>query len=174
MIEPRSEPPSADSVAIGELSRGYAAAADMLDGPKFASVFTSEGALWVPDRSGGTDPVLAAQGHVALTRIPDGLARYHATRHLLTGAEITVQGHEATGTVACVAHHIVADPTSASEKAGLAHPGTDLTWFIRYEDTYEHTDQGWRIRCRILRLDDVEEVPLAEVGPPRPATGGAE
>ena len=179
MSEPRSEPPSADRVAIGELSREYAAAADMLDGPRFASVFSSEGALWVPDRSGGTGPVLAARGRAALTRIPAGLARYHATRHLLTGAEIIVDGHEATGTVSCSAHHVVShaiggDPRSAPQEARLTHPGSDLIWHIRYEDTYRRTDQGWRITCRFLHLDDVEEVPLDEIGPPRPGPGGAE
>ncbi len=160
---PGPQPAPEEVATLEALSVDYAAAADALDGPAFAAVFTGDGELWVPGRDGAPGPVLAARGRDALERVPGGLARYHATRHRPGPTIFVVDGAVATGWVAATAHHLVAEVGGA---------GTDTVWHLRYEDAYRRTADGWRIARRTLHLERTEVVPLDDVGPPGPGRPG--
>jgi hypothetical protein len=157
----------AETAALLALSAAYASAADAADGPGFAAAFTDDGELWVPDRSGGAAPVLAARGTLRLAQVPSGLLRYHATRHEVLGAELAVDGDLATGSITGVAHHLVAPDGAPSGAAGEG-PGTDVVWHLRYDDRYRRTPAGWRIALRTLHVRQVEERRVDRLGPARP------
>jgi hypothetical protein len=152
--------------ALRALSVGYAAAVDGLDGEAFASLFTGDGELWVPDVSVGTRPTVCRAGADALSRIPSGLARYHVTRHRVGPAVYAVDGDSATGAVAGVAHHLTASARSGGTVPG-GGPGTDAVWYLDYRDRYRRGADGWRIVRRELHLRSIETRPVPHVGPAR-------
>jgi hypothetical protein len=135
---------------LRSLSVAYAFAADAGDGVRFAGLFVPEGELVVPNFPTDLRPVVTRAGHEALGQIPEALRRYHRTFHLLGEAEFSgpsddetgvVAGHEATGVVQCVAHHLL---RSDDPSGGDGRVGTDVVWFIRYQDHYRATGSGWR------------------------------
>ena len=149
-----------DVAALRGLSLGYAAAVDGLDGGAFASLFAGDGELWVPDVTVGHESTVCRSGTAALSRIPSGLARYHATHHALRGATYEVAGGTATGEVIGVAHHLLAGDDG---RPG----GTDVIWLLRYVDYYVDGDGGWRIGRRVLHLRGIEERAVPHLGPGR-------
>jgi hypothetical protein len=155
-----------DDAPLRALSLGYAAAVDRLDGETFASLFTEDGELWVPDVAVGTEPTVCRLGAAALARIPSGLARYHVTRHRVGSAVYAVEGASATGQVAGVAHHVTATAPPASVAPG-GGPGTDTVWYLDYRDRYRRGADGWRITRRELHLRWIESRPVPHVGPAR-------
>ena len=155
-----------DSAAFRQLSTGYAAAVDTLDGPAFAGLFTTDGELWVPDLAGDRAPTICRAGSAALERIPSGLARYHATHHRVGPAIYAVEGETGTATVTGVAHHLRSLP-DASGPARPHDPGIDVVWYLQYEDEYRRVASGWRIARRVLHLKRIEERPVDHLGPAR-------
>ena len=155
-----------DVARLRALAYGYAAAVDALDGEAFASLFTEDGELWVPDPARGPDPTICRSGAGSLGRVPSGLARYHVTHHRVGRADYVIDGDTATGAVTGVAHHLAA---SAPGPTGVPDGGrgTDTVWFLRYEDRYRREAAGWRIARRALHLRWIEERPLDRVGPAR-------
>jgi ketosteroid isomerase-like protein len=155
---------------IRRLSTGYAAAVDALDGDAFAALFTADGELWVPDVRRSLVPTIRRAGFEELRRIPDGLARYHATCHQVgaTSFDVDVDGSTATGTVMGVAHHLTASASGvAAATGGDGGPGVDTIWYLRYEDEYRRDPDGWRIAKRELHLRSVEERSVDHTGPGR-------
>ncbi len=152
-----------DERSLRQLSTGYAAAVDTLDGTRFAALFVPDGELWVPDAADGPDPVICRRGHESLRRVPSGLARYHATHHRVSGTHYQVDGQRATGEVVGVAHHL----TARTDLEGGDGPGTDTIWYLRYADIYRWTEDGWRIARRALHLRGTEERPIRHIGPAR-------
>ena len=146
---------------LRSLSVAYAFAADAGDGGRFADLFVPEGELVVPNFPTDLRPVVTRAGHEALGQIPEALQRYHRTFHLLGESEYAVHGDEATGLVQCLAHHVLGGDDRSS---GDGRAGTDVVWFIRYEDLYRATGSGWRIGRRVLHLQWVEERPVTVVG----------
>jgi len=163
-----------DDAALRALSLGYASAVDGLDGEAFASLFTEDGELWVPDAARGTEPTVCRSGADALSRIPAGLARYHLTHHRVGPGTYSVDGDSATGVVAGVAHHVTASAPHPPAVAG-GGPGTDAIWYLRYRDRYVRGADGWRIARRELHLRWIEARPIPHVGPARrvPRAGDA-
>ncbi len=155
-----------DDAALRALSLGYAAAVDALDGEAFAALFTGDGELWVPDVTRGPDPTICRSGGPALSRIPSGLARYHATHHRVGPATYAVSGDVATGEVTGVAHHLRATGPDTGTVVGGGQ-GTDSAWYLRYRDRYRRGPEGWRIARRELHLRWIEERPVDHVGPAR-------
>jgi len=157
-----------NSDELRALVLGYATAVDTLDGPGFAGLFTEDGELWVPDPTRGPDPVVCRAGAEALGRIPSGLARYRSTHHVVWSATYDRDddgGDDgAIGVVSGVAHHLAATPDGP---AGAEGPGTDTVWYIRYEDRYRRTVDGWRIARRALHLRGLEVRQLSHLGPGR-------
>lgn len=116
----------------------YAAAVDHRDFGALADVFVPDGEL--------ITPLGRRQGLAEIRAAMSGLHRYHETEHRVGAAEFAVDGDgdTATGRVACEAHHItVADGRR-----------NDRVMVITYDDRYELTASGWRIRSRRLLIDD--------------------
>jgi SnoaL-like domain len=137
-----------------------------LDGEAFADLFTPDGELWVPDVAADGAPTICRRGREQLSRIPSGLARYHATRHAVGTATYTVDSRTASGEVTGVAHHLRAGP-------GPGHSGgVDVIWYLRYVDDYVRSGDGWLLDRRVLRLRGIEERALTRLGPGRPRPRG--
>jgi hypothetical protein len=148
---------------LRRLSTAYAFAADAGDGARFAALFVEDGELVVPNFPTDLRPVVTRAGHEALARIPEALGRYDRTFHVVGGAELSVQGDEASGVVQCLAHHLI---RGDDRSAGDGRAGTDVVWFIRYRDRYRDTGSGWRFVRRVLHLEWVEERPVSVLGAP--------
>ena len=120
---------------------GYGVALDERDGPTFAALFTDDATLAVvkPDGTESGRHVGAA----ALAAVPEKLSRYDRTLHLISTHRTRVDGDRATGVAYCEAHH--------REGEG------DFVMFIRYEDEYRLTADGWRIAHRVVRTQWVEK-----------------
>ena len=77
------------------------------------------------------------------------LAPFEATLHLVSGlvCEAGEGRDEATGTAACVAHHV--------------RDGADLVLYGRYRDAYRRGEDGaWRFAARELRVIWTEKRPV--------------
>jgi hypothetical protein len=136
---------------LRSLATDYGLTVDDRDGDRFAQLFVEDGELVVPKYPEDLRPVITRSGHEALRKIPDGLRRYDRTFHQISNHRYELDGSHATGTVLCVAHHVSFGP-----EAGVGG-GTDLVWFIRYNDSYRRTDAGWKFVRRELHLQWVEE-----------------
>ena len=144
----------ADRLAIRELVDRYARAADRVDGEGAAALFTEQGALRIFER--GTEaPVRERIGREAIATAFAGLSRYDVTLHVVANHLIELDGDAATGETYCLAHHV-----RTIGEGDDAHP-SDHLMAIRYLDTYERTEQGWRIAQRHLQLEFTEERPVS-------------
>ncbi len=144
----------ADRLAIRELVDRYARAADRVDGEGAAALFTEHGALRIFER--GTEaPVRERIGREAIATAFAGLSRYDVTLHVVANHLIELDGDAATGETYCLAHHV-----RTIGEGDDAHP-SDHLMAIRYLDTYERTEQGWRIAQRHLQLEFTEERPVS-------------
>lgn len=82
----------------------------------------------------------------------DLLAGFEATLHEVSGLLVHPADDEATGTSACVAHHITRDPTGTA---------TDLILHGRYTDRFARdAESGWRFATRELRVLWTEKRPV--------------
>ena len=127
----------ADRLDLRALVDEYALAVDDRDADRFAGVFTPTGvlAIYEPDEA---EPVLTYRGHDELRAVMKLLESYSATFHLMANHTCRLEGDRATGDVYCLAHHL-------TEEGGA---GRDTLMVIRYRDTYERTERGWRIAVR--------------------------
>jgi 3-phenylpropionate/cinnamic acid dioxygenase small subunit len=127
---------------------GYAACADARDVDGFRGLFTEDAVLTVVEPDGTVRPPNV--GLDVIAQIPVRLGRYERTRHVV--GEHRVEGgpgpDEATGTVACEAHH--------------HRRGTDTVMTITYEDRYRRTDAGWRIAGRTVRIEHRADRPVSD------------
>jgi hypothetical protein len=156
--------------ALEGLSTAYAAAVDDRDGDRLAALFVADGELVVPRYPDDLSPCVTRAGHAALRRVPEGLARYDRTFHVVTNHSYEVDGDRARGRVSCVAHHISTEGVSTGG-AGPGAVGTDVVWYIRYADDYRRGDGIWRFTRRELHLQWVESRPVDRTGPPWPPDG---
>jgi ketosteroid isomerase-like protein len=112
----------------------YAIAVDDRDGEAFASLFTADAVLVVVDADGAERH--RAAGRAAISAVPAGLARYDRTFHAVTTHHWVVDGDEARGVAYCEAHHL---------RAAL-----DEVLFVRYDDHYVRSPDGWRFTVRTV------------------------
>lgn len=151
-----------DEEALRSLSIAYATAVDACDGDMLAGLFVPSGEMVVPAYPDDLGRMITRAGHEALRRLPDGLRRYERTFHLVANQSYTIDEDQATGDLLCIAHHVTGTRDGSAEDG---RAGTDSVWFIRYRDEYFRTDAGWRFARRELRLQWVEERPVALLGP---------
>lgn len=144
----------ADRLAIRELVDLYARAADRVDGVAAAALFTEDGALRIFER-GTAEPVRERLGREAIATAFAGLSRYEVTLHVVANHLVELAGDAATGETYCLAHHV------RSIGEGEAAHRSDHVMAIRYLDTYERTDEGWRIAGRHLQVEFTEERPVS-------------
>ncbi|GAA3658056.1 hypothetical protein GCM10022237_17660 [Nocardioides ginsengisoli] len=123
----------ADQLELTDLVHRYAAGVDDRDLEAVAVLFCDDATLTTPAGTQvGREEVLAALG--AVRDLP-------VTLHALVGTVFTsVSDDEATGRVACIAHHVF-------ERDGVTR---DDVWHLVYRDAYRRTAQGWRFASREL------------------------
>jgi uncharacterized protein (TIGR02246 family) len=127
---------------IRDLAYRYAQAVDRGDGEAYANLFLDDAVL---EGSG-----YHSQGRSQLLKIPGFTSsRYLKTFHAVYNHLITVDGEAASGEVYCQAHHL------SEVEGGLS----DMVMFIRYQDDYARTPQGWRFARRELVVDWAETRP---------------
>jgi len=135
---------------IGDLAYRYAQAVDRGDAEGFSALFLEDGLL---EGSG-----YHSHGRSQLSKIPGFTAsRWMKTFHAVYNHLITVDGDAASGEVYCQAHH-------------LRDVGGDLSdhvMFVRYQDDYARTPEGWRFARRELVIDWTETRPAAPHTPPK-------
>jgi hypothetical protein len=125
---------TADRVALRDLVQAYAEGCDTADADLLRRCFADGATLTVhwSDR-----PATTLAFPAGADRIPEGLARYDLTLHLVANHRAEIDGDQATGHTYCVAHHVT---------------GTDdHVMAIRYDDTYRRDPDGWKFTARHLR-----------------------
>lgn len=136
---------------LRRLARTYARAADDRDVNRFVSVFAPDGVLEVYRPGDGETPSSRIEGYDRLAQIPEALARYSSTHHLVGDAEYAMVGPDrATGQVACTAHHVT------NGEGGT----TDDVMHIWYLDEYRRDHGRWAITLRQVRIERIETVPI--------------
>lgn len=119
---------------------GYALANDDRDGTALRALFTADAVLTVVQPDGATR---RREGRDAIAELPLLLARYDETLHLVSTHRTSVDGDQATGVAYCEAHH--------------RGDGADRVLFIRYDDEYVRTPEGWRFAARTVGIRWVED-----------------
>ena len=139
--------PEADRRELSDLVHLYAAAVDDRRLPEVAALFCPDGVLVAPAGPGGSAPAehVGREGvESALTAVSALTATFHAVVGVVQVAGPSDE--EATGRVACIAHHLV---------RGAEHD-SDEVWHLVYRDRYRRTPSGWRFARRAIELGFVE------------------
>jgi len=142
----------ADRSALTDLVHRYAAGVDDRDLSAVAGLFCPDGVLVVPDDPVGSTSSTVHAGRESVESALEQVRALPATMHAVVGIvlEAGPDPVEASGRVACIAHHVVA-----------RHDGTrGETWHVVYRDQYRRTAAGWRIASRELQVQFVERRPV--------------
>jgi hypothetical protein len=142
---------SAERFALYELMCAYAACLDAHDPHRFAALFLPDGRLAakLPD---GTEFVrVGAEELITNVRAFQDPGPFRQTLHVVGNHVVEIDGDRASGWMHCVAHHLV-------ERDGEYF---DEIQFLRYDDTYARTKDGWRFANRSISLYWDELVPAA-------------
>ena len=130
-------------IAIRGLVDSFAYYADRTKAQLQAALFVENGTLEIyrsePDTS---KPIFVLKGRKELEAAFKGLEKYNMTFHL-NGQNSIKFGNDTTGTVQCLAHHILFE----DGKREL------LTEAIRYYDTYTRQNNRWLFVKRKLIID---------------------
>jgi hypothetical protein len=141
-----------DRLALTDLVHRYAAGVDDRRFGDVVELFTDAAELKVPDPPHSLEPVRDHSGHAGVREALSSLAAVARTEHAIVG-EVYSGGPgtaNAYGRIACIAHHW----SYQREQV------TDLVWHLRYDDEYQLSDAGWRIRSRALTINAVETRPV--------------
>lgn len=142
-----------DQLELRQLGYRYARAADRRDYEAFRDVFTNDGRVAGYDGDVASDaPTFEMVGVDEICKGMQGLDQYDRTFHFVGNQLVEIDGDTATGETYCVAHHL------------YDHDGVQMnyTMFIRYQDHYRRTEQGWRVAERLLALDFGRHAPIGE------------
>jgi hypothetical protein len=85
----------------------------------------------------------------------------------MSNHEFVIEADTASGSVRCVAHHVMAAETGSPATGTVTSEGTVVVWFIRYGDGYRRIGDDWKFTRRTLHLEWVEERPVSKVAPGR-------
>jgi len=138
----------ADRGALTDLVHRYAAGVDDRDLSAVAGLFCPDGVLVVPDDPVGSASSSVHAGRESVESALQQVLALRATVHAVVGIVLEAgPGHDqATGRVACIAHHVFARHDGARAE----------TWHVVYRDQYRRTSAGWRIARRELQVRFVE------------------
>ncbi len=115
----------------------------------------------MPEPPTTLEPITSHRGQEAIVAAVAVVARTIRTQHAIVG-EVYDKGAQsgiAHGRVGCVAHHW----------NRRADEMVDVVWHLRYDDEYELTEVGWRIRGRVLTINAIETRPVRQLLPRAPA-----
>lgn len=123
-----------DEWALRRLTQLYAQAVDSNQPELFASLFTEDAVV--------EGPGFRFDGRERLRAVPGDLVRlFRGTMHCVFNHTATIENDTASGETYCIAYH-------GTEDSG-GRPAT-LEWFIRYQDRYVRSGDGWRFTHRLL------------------------
>jgi hypothetical protein len=126
---------AADCLALRELVESYATAADRRDATGFADLFSVDATLATFSPAGAVASSYTGRDEIAT--IPQRLATYDLTVHLVGTVDVQVDGTTAAGEAGCTAHHL--------------RGSDDKIMVIRYVDRYVREDR-WRFSAREVRV----------------------
>ncbi len=125
------------------LQYGYGAALDRRDAAALRAVFDPDVVFRVfpPDAD---EPFAESRGDGQLAMMVEAMAdRYAKTMHVMSNPTSTIDGDEATGSVHCVAHHLIVEEDAART----------FVVYLRYDDEFRRGRDGeWRIVRRDARF----------------------
>jgi hypothetical protein len=150
---------AADRLALSELVHRYAAHVDEHQFRSVAELFTISAELVVPEPPAVLTPVHVHRGREAIAAAVGAVAAVVRTEHAIVGEvydEAPRSPRAATGRIACIAHHW--------NRRGDEF--VDVVWHLRYSDSYEMTDAGWRISRRELTINAIETRPVRRLRVP--------
>lgn len=152
---------AADRSALRDLVHRYAAGVDERHFDSVAALFTEDAELLVPDPPATLDPVHRHRGVAEIRAAVASVDAVIRTEHAVVGEvyDAGPQPDGARGRIACIAHHW-------SRRADAL---IDLVWHVRYDDEYQRTHAGWRIRRRSLTINAIETRPVRRVRPGGPS-----
>lgn len=152
---------SDDRMALSDLAHRYAAGVDDREFASVADLFTTDAELVLPAPPADLTPVHSHRGKDAIATAVASVAVVARTEHALIGQvyDAATRPGTARGRIACVAHHW----DERGEEV------VDMAWHLRYDDEYELTDAGWRIRRRALTINAIETRPVRRLLPRDPA-----
>lgn len=148
---------AADRTALSDLVHRYASGIDDRRFDDVLKLFTQEAELTVPDPPATLEPVVRHAGQAAVGAAIAAVAATVRTEHAIAG-EVYDAGpgpDAARGRITCIAHHW--------DRRG--DELVDVVWHLRYDDEYQHTDAGWRIRRRVLTINAIEARPVRRLRP---------
>jgi hypothetical protein len=136
----------ADRADLTALVHAYAAAVDDRHPAAVADLFCVDGVLAAPGNGRRPADLTVHAGRAAVVHAMEQVTRLHATFHAVVGVVLAPgeRDGEATGRVACTAHHL-----RAPAEDGMS---VDDVWHIVYRDRYRRESDGWRIVRRELDL----------------------
>jgi hypothetical protein len=126
----------------------YAFALDRRDPIALRDVFR-EDATFAMYRPGESEPYVEIQGLEHIGGIVDAMSvRYARTMHVMSNSRSSVDGDDASGSVYCIAHHLIDDDG----------PPREVVAYIVYDDSFRRGDDGeWRIQRRDVRFQWIGE-----------------
>jgi SnoaL-like domain len=134
---------AADQQELVDLSHRYAAAVDDRRFSDAGDLFCPDGVLVTP--GGRTTPPARNEGRAAVQTALSRVQAIPVTFHAVVGVVVEAGAgadDEASGRVACVAHHVTTGDGVDS----------DEVWHVVYHDRYRRTASGWRFASRELQL----------------------
>ena len=138
----------AGGASVQELAARYADGVDRRAFDEVAALFRPDGVLVSPGRR--PDELAEHVGRDAVASALHGVEDTVATLHAITGHVIDGEGDTATGTVSCLAHHVL--DTRTGRKS--------LVWIVRYADRYAFADDRWWFARREVAVRWIESHPV--------------
>lgn len=147
-----------DEEELRDVAARYARGIDTRDAELFTSVFRPDGILELYRAAAADEPATRIEGHEALGRVIETVARYDKTFHFLGQMSFEINEDRATGEVYCIANHL----TIAGEKA------SNWVMYIRCHDEYLRVGGQWAIAVRKVRTDWTSLLPARSGSSPQP------
>jgi SnoaL-like domain len=138
-----------DEEQLRDVAARYARGVDTRDAALFASAFHPNGVLELYRAASPDEPAARIEGHEALGRVVENVARYDKTFHFLGQQSFEINEDRATGEVYCMAHHL----TIAGDEA------SNWVMYIRYHDEYIKVGSRWAIANRKVHTDWTSVLP---------------
>jgi hypothetical protein len=129
-----------DAFALRRLVDASAIAMDRRDWDLYVSLFLPTGTLERVGETPGDAAVFRLVGREEIRTLADRVSRHRRTFHFIGNYLCSVNDDDATGIAYVRAHHL--DDVESGQIDETA-----LNW---YEDEYQRTPDGWRIRSRAI------------------------
>jgi SnoaL-like protein len=133
-----------DRARISDLLFSFAAALDTKNWRAYCDNYAESGYIELPDPTSSTGGTFVLRKDQMMESVPKSLGRYHATHHISTNHQITIEGDKARSRSYLQAVHIAERPTEHWTAGG---------W---YDAEYQRQQDGWkftRVKLTSVWLD---------------------